>query len=155
MKSYPWVYSVENPCLNGSFCNKSRRESCFGFLQRKGVCGLSFSRVPLLQGSLAYDGEVCIRRWLMRLRCWVNLPPQSWHSYGFSPEWTRMCSVSRYWRVKRMPHSSQANGFSPRWLRMWRVMVPRWVNILPQMLQGKGRVSQWVFSCCRRVAGSL
>lgn len=33
--------------------------------------------LKLILESLAYVGEVCIRRWLIRLRCWVNFPPHS------------------------------------------------------------------------------
>ena len=49
----------------------------------------------------------------------MNLVPQTWHGYGFSPVWMRICALRWATWTNRALHVSHLYGFSPLWIRKW------------------------------------
>lgn len=59
--------------------------------------------------------------------------PQTWHWWGFSPEWTTRCFQGLDCLAKAWPHpwASQRKGFSPVWMWWWFFRFAAVVNCLP------------------------
>ena len=49
----------------------------------------------------------------------LNLVPQTWHGYGFSPVWMRIWALRWATWTNRALHVSHLYGFSPLWIRKW------------------------------------
>ena len=63
---------------------------------------------------------------------WLNALSHTWHLYGFSPEWLRMCTASSLQFPHGLPHSGHLN--LPLWIFIW-LRRPFWYA---------KRLSHWV-----------
>ena len=71
--------------------------------------------------------------WVFNVLDWENAFPHVTHTYGRSPEWTRMCRNKIVFTVKPLPHWLQTYGLSPVWLRMWYFNFITVVNLRYQL----------------------
>ena len=87
------------------------------------------------QGSLAPGcaSRMCLTRFTL------NALPQCSHTYGFSPEWTRLCFFRWHIVWNALPHVSQTCGFSPECVRMCVAKLSDRANALPHVSHSKQR----------------
>ena len=97
---------------------------------------------------------------LCRIEDWLNAFSHTWHLYGFSPLWIRLCTTRSRDVVNRLLQTVHSNGFSPEWLRLctasWllstkhlphsmHLYLPAWIFIwLHRPYRDEKRFSHWV-----------
>jgi len=81
----------------------------------------------------------------------MNLLPQSWHEYGFSPVCKRIWIFSSVLRRKLFPHSVQANCFSPECILMWILWSQRRTKLFPHSVHENGFSPVCVRICSLRL----
>lgn len=81
---------------------------------------------------------------MLRWFGWLKLFPHSWHVYGFSPVWIRMCLLKSAFCMKLLPHCGQVKGLSPTWsLAWWSLRLLLCLNLFPHWGQTYGFTEVW------------